>query len=722
MKLLPVLALSFVIGAALREPAAGAVVLATVLAVRPLRRHRTAALALLLGTLLPAAAPGTLLRALPDGAPLVRVTGTVLEGPDLPLGRTAAMTVEVETVGGRPLSGHLLVLIPEDAPETGPGDRVEVTGRLVRPRGASNPGEGDPRQRLATRGVGHLLLVRSPRSIVVRDRTALAPRSLVHSIRAELDARLAALPHRRASAILSCLLLGRRDRVPDEVLEDFRRTGTTHFLAISGLHVGILAGTLWLLLRLVAAPRALAGPAVVIAVVLYAAVTGARPPVVRAALLVVLTVLGMGLRRRPRPLHLLGLAAVAIVATDPGAVGRVGFQLSFTAVLAILHLTRPFEAGLFARWILLEKFSLPRKSPLHLVRRYVRKGVPVSLAAWLGTGPIILVRFGTLSLLVVPANLLVLPFITLLLPAGLLAAATGIDAPAAVLVDGLTGLVRLLAAIPGASHTLPAPALLLLPPYYAALLFAGRRASLGRLAAAALVSGLLALAVSGVLLRRAPAEPRATVLAVGPGLAVTIETPEGGVAVYDVGSRRRRVFERVVLPFLRHRRIRRLDLLVLSHLDTDHVSGAAALLRTLSVGRSRPPGSLRAGDEVEIPGALLEVLWPPPGRPAEGNDGSTVIRLSAGGLTMLLAGDLEEEGLAGLLASGRDVRADVLLLPHHGRPTPLAGALLRAVRPRILVSSDGPGDPLDPCYAGAFRTSESGAITVRPGGRVETFR
>ncbi|MHC4860719.1 MAG: ComEC/Rec2 family competence protein, partial [Planctomycetota bacterium] len=120
--------------------------------------------------------------------------------------------------------------------------------------------------------------------------------------------------------------------------------------------------------------------------------------------------------------------------------------------------------------------------------------------------------------------------------------------------------------------------------------------------------------------------------------------------------------------------------------------------------------------------ADLEVLWPERGATLVGNDTSTVVRVRARGLTALLAGDLEEEGIRGLLRSGRDLRADVLVLPHHGRPTPAAADLLRAVRPRILVSSGGPDDVPDPAYRGAYRTTDRGAVTVRPGARVETFR
>jgi competence protein ComEC len=176
-----------------------------------------------------------------------------------------------------------------------------------------------------------------------------------------------------------------------------------------------------------------------------------------------------------------------------------------------------------------------------------------------------------------------------------------------------------------------------------------------------------------------------------------------------------------VIPFLRSRRIPAVDALVLSHGDIDHVSGAEDLVAALPVGRVHGPGALRRGDRIEVPGARIEVLWPPPGR-GGGNDGSTVLFLRTAGLTALLAGDLEEEGIRGLLTTPGLPRPDVLLLPHHGRPAAGAAALVRRLVPGVLVASNGPADPVDAAYSGVWLTSEHGAIEVRPGPKVTTFR
>jgi competence protein ComEC len=327
-----------------------------------------------------------------------------------------------------------------------------------------------------------------------------------------------------------------------------------------------------------------------------------------------------------------------------------------------------------------------------------------------------------LPLLVVPANLLVFPLIAPLIPLGFLAAATGFVLPASLLVAALTSVVSVIAAVPGSCPTLPPPPTVALVVWYAGLLGLSRLPRIGRLPLALAVAALGALAASGPLLRERPAEPSLTILSVGHGAAVVLTTPEGGVLLYDVGSRRPRVAERVVIPYLLARGISALDALVLSHGDADHVSGAAPLLARMPAGRLSAPGGLRAGDGFSVPGARVEVLWPPAGAPLVGNDTSTVLRIRAAALTALLTGDLEEEGIRGLLRSGADVAADVLVVPHHGRECPASADLLAAVRPLVLVSSDGPEDRLDPVWREAFRTSRDGAITVRPGARVATFR
>ncbi len=725
MHLLPLLAVSLALGLAAGRPGAAFPVLAASLAARRARPARAPALAFLLGALLAAApSPSPLARAFPRGRDLVRIRGTVLEGPDPPRRGSSRLVLAVREVEGVKIPGRVAVLAPAGSPLPSPGARVTVTGRLVPPRGPENPGQLDPRLRLARRGISHLLLLPARTSLRVDARASpLSLRALAHRCRLALEKRLRRSPRRATAAVLQSLLLGRKADLPPRVVDAFRRSGTAHFLAVSGLHVGLVAAGLWLLLRPLLFPRRAAALLVAAAALAYAAVTGLRPPAFRAALLVLGAAAATALGRRPRPFPLLALAALVILALDPAAVFDAGFHLSFTAVIAILLLARRIEDGLFARRKLLARFTVPRERPLplRLLERYAIRMVPVSLAAWLGTAPLVLHYFGTLSLLVLPANLLVFPLVALLLPLGLIAGLTGFLLPAVPLARALVTLVAGLASLPCASVTVPPPPPPALAAFYGLLLLLARRPRIGLRTLALLVPALAGLALSGPLLRRPPASPRLTLVSVGPGLCALVETPEGGILLYDLGSRRPLVFSRAVLPVLRHRGIRRIDALVLSRSGPEHASGVPALLAHLPVRRVYRPGDLRSRDVVPLPGARIDVLWPPPGMPVAGPDASTVLRVRMEGLTILLPGDLRSAGIRALREAGGDLRADVLVLPRRGRPDPASSALREAVRARLLLASDGRGDRLDPAWAGALRTSQRGAVTVTPGPRAECF-
>jgi competence protein ComEC len=726
MSILPSIAAAFAAGLLLGWLPGGVVLLAASLVPGRGRLLRPCGLAFLVGCLSASdPPPSPLARALPEGADLVRATGTVVRGPDLPVDGRTSLLVEVERVGGRSTAGRVRVFFEGEAPDSPPGSSLRVVGRLLPYRRSANPGERDARLEARRRGISHMLPITSRESCrVLGPASPLDPRVWVYRTRRSLDRRLSDLSDARTRSFLACLILGQRQRVDPRLRRAFQRTGTLHFLAISGLHVGILAWLAWLLLRLLPLPdgvRALLVAAVALA---YAGVTGLRPPAARAAILVTVAAVARVLRRRPRALHVLACAALLILGADAATVRQTGFQLSFAAVLSILLLSRPIEEGLFPRDRLLAKFSVPRSAPapVRWLRSYLRASVPVSLAAWLGTAPIILSRFGSLSLLVVPANVVVFPFVFLLVPLGLLTSLTGVPQPAGLLVHGLSSLVGVLSTLPFACVHPPAPPDFAIVLFYGLLLLSARRRRLGRRACGLLLVSLGLLAGSGIAAHRPPSVPRLTVLSVGHGLATVLETPQGGVLIYDVGSLRPGIFPRVVHPFLRHRRIWRADWLVLSHKDADHVSGAEDLLRDLVVGEFRPPGTLAEGDTLEMPGLRAEVLWPPPGFAGSQNNRSVVLRVRTEGLTVLYTGDAEEEAIHGLLGSGRDLTADVLVLPHHGAPQERAADLVRAVHPGVMIASDGSRTRLDPAFAAAFRTSESGAVTVLPGPGVETFR
>lgn len=245
----------------------------------------------------------------------------------------------------------------------------------------------------------------------------------------------------------------------------------------------------------------------------------------------------------------------------------------------------------------------------------------------------------------------------------------------------------------------------------------------------------------------AAGELRLTALAVGAGSCNIVELPDGRTMVIDAGSSTLAdPVGRCIEPFLRRRGITRIDTLILSHANYDHFSAAAdllpryrarqtclapqfladsagnaaaaRLLRTLDA-HGPPPRLLVAGDRLQLgPVTRLDVLWPHQDADVTANESSLVLRLSHAGRSILFTGDIESTAQGHLLEDGVDLRADVLIAPHHGSFEPTTAAFLRAVDPRAVISSNGRSlsrrqrDFDDIVAVPHFRTHPSGAITV----------
>jgi competence protein ComEC len=561
----------------------------------------------------------------------------------------------------------------------------------------------------------------------------------------------------RGRALYAALLAGDPSGLDPRSVEAWRRTGTWHVLVVSGYHIAAAAvAAAWILGRAGAGPRARALGAAGTAAA-YAAATGFGTPALRALVAVALVAFAPLLRRRADPFHALCVAAGVLLAHRPAVLSEPGFQLSFAAVLGLLRLSPAVGTLLFARRRFLRRFPVPA-ADRSLRRRLgdaLERGLPAALGAWAATAPILVHQFGTFSPVTPLANLLIVPLSTALLGIGAALLPLGPVAPAipraageaaAVLLDALVlGLERL----PGAWYAIPPPPAALLAVDAVALAAAALSPTPARLLAAA-----AALAALGSIPLAAPPRPPAPsclVLDVGHGLAVLAD---GGAArvLGDAGGRGPRAGERSVLPALRARGALHLDALLISHEDQDHLSAAREVLESVRVGalvvpegfgagpwavevlasaarEGVPVIAVAAGDRLRLPGLEVEILHPVRGRgpPPTENGGSLVARVRMDGLSALLPGDVEGEALERLLRSGADLRADVLLLPHHG--SPLAGdlaTLAAATGARFLVASSGSAtvrvdrvpSPTAPRF---LATDEEGAILIGPAG-VEEWR
>jgi competence protein ComEC len=619
----------------------------------------------------------------------VWVTGRIASLPVIEERRTRfLLDVDALRHGGmsHPSPGRVRLSWYQRPPDLGAGERWRLKVRLKPPHGFSNPGGFDYEGWLFGRRVRAVGYVRADPG-----NRRLAPGGGLDGLRQRIAERIAqALGDSPRAALIQALAVGERRAMSDHQWEVLTRTGTNHLLAISGLHVGLAAALGFFLGRwgwslagraplLLPAPVAGAVVSLVTAGV-YALLAGLALPTRRALVMVAAVLLALLLRRRVAPSHALALALLAVLALDPFAVTGAGLWLSFGAVALLLYAMggRPLAGGLWWRW---------------------------GRAQWvvaLGLLPLLLAWFGRGTLASPVANLVAIPWVTLGVVPPVLAGAllAPLAEPAAALLFrladlSLAGLWPLLEALADLPHLSwwQAP-----PPTWA--LLAGSAGAFALLAPAGFPGrwlGLLALAPALTLTpaRPPPGSAWLTLLDVGHGLSAVVHT-HAHTLVFDTGPRLGPTFdagEAAVVPYLKSAGVRRVDRLIISHGDNDHIGGMHSLRRALPVAGvltgvpERIPGAVRCrtGQHWTWDGVEFRILHPPPGSGLTGNDGSCVLRVAAGDDEALIAADVEAPAEAMLLASGEDLATDVLVAPHQGSKTSSTPAFVAAVQPDYVL-------------------------------------
>ena len=738
-----------------------------------------------------------------------RLTGEVLSSPTLrppPSGSlqpfeqppSTRLLLEARSIRGTDgdltVSGRVALLVREPLEGLEPGDRVEVLGRLHRPVPPRNPGGVDwPRAR---RREGVLVEMDCARAANVRllDRPA-SGRRLLDRLRRR--ARRAMIEDTfdgdvPGAGMLAALVLGQRSAVDAGLNEAFVRTGTVHYLAVSGGNIAMLASVVWLAGVLLGRPRRQCALAALVVINVYGLLTEPCPSVTRAVVMADALCLGLLLERPASAANLLALAAVILLAASPTSLFAPGFQMSFATVAALVfvgpRLSR-FLADAFWRAIgrgdplLRPAVQLRLATTIWSARRWtaadqgVRGAAAVlgaALPAWAAGSLLSACHFAQFAPWGWLNTLIVLPLVWICLVLGmtktvLTALWDPLGRPAgavlATVTEVLTGTVRLLATLPGSGMAVPAvPAWLIGAAAGVTGLWLARLAlRIPRQACVAAVLGLTAAAGWRLIPGAPSAALEMHVLAVGDGLCTVIRLPDGRTLVYDCGSMPVYDLERWTIgPLLAQQGAGPVEAVILSHANLDHYAALPELVARRGVrtviasghfGLGEPPdglpqrakaAALRAGarwletargQRIAGTGAVsIDVLWPPHPRERllpEPNETSIVLRVSFGGRRILLCGDIEEQAQRELMAR-EDLRADVLVAPHHGRPCATTEAFVQAVNPGWMICSSGPSGASRlaearpqrlPCAV--LNTGEDGAVRVRLAAgsvEVEPFR
>lgn len=697
--------------------------------------------------------------------------------------------LRVRTVRGwESAEGDVNLTVDQPHPELAIGQVVVATGMLQRPMSPTNPGQTDWAEFYRQERVLALLNVPHADAVQIVRRDSAGP---LEYARAKVRSLLADgfTADRKANhALLEALTLGDRDATVRDAQDDFARSGTAHLLAVSGLHV-VLVGALalGLLGRVLGLHPRTATFGAVVVVLLYAAVVVPGTPALRATVLCLAYGVNRLARRRPDGLQLLGLCALGLLIWHPHDLLSVGFQLSFVTVAGIILAGRRV-AEFLASCVEDEHARVARSfrpptgwSAAGLAcRGWLIDVTAMSLVAWAVSLPLVMIHFGMANLWAVATGLLALPLVVIGLAAGLLKvvltlalpSAAGLWATCAVgPIALLRWTVHVLAAVPGAGLPAPPPspwrvaaiyALLALPllPWGWAFVRRWVRCS----PAAGCAVALIPVFFGGPAVTQATDsdDVRVTLLSIGAGQVGVIELPGHRAVLVDDGSSSvPDPLRQCLAPYLRYRGVRRVEAIILSHPDFDHVSAAAETCEAFRPARVIVSPMFRgqayvnttAGvmlDELEklhVPieitsrgqqialgdGAAIDVLWPPAGRRITStNNAGLVLRLTARGRSVLFPADIQVPTERELLQTPDRLRSDVLVAPHHGSAEVSTADFLAAVHPLDVLSSNdrrlskkqkdfdrvAEGVPL-------YRTSRFGAVSVCIGKdgslRIEAF-
>jgi competence protein ComEC len=688
-----------------------------------------------------------------------------------------------------PVVGPLLLFLKEESGPFRAGDRLRFICKLYSPRGFRNPGVFSYERHLAFEQI-HTIGFLSIKSgwVKVGEGTKNPLLRQIERWRDQIRQFIEKQSQPPYSGIFEALVLGEQEKIPDEVKKSFILTGTAHLLAISGDQFGIVALLsfslfIWILKRsefllLSLSVKKWAAGLTIPCIVLYAYIAGGGISVIRAMIMVIVFLVSILFNRERHLLHTLALAAFLILIASPPSLFDVSFQLSFLAVLSILYLLPRILKELKGEGTLFPvKASWKQKGLNYLKLSFLASGVAI-----LGTTPFVTFHFNRVSPIGLITNLLIIPWVGfLIVPLALAASIVSFFFyPLATLLIHINEFFTLIllkvlsffASIPFASFYVSTPTPFEIVLFYFILLSLVnlRRKRWVRYLFIGLCLVLILDLAYWNLKDRFNKGLTLTFLDVGQGDSILVEFPKGKRMLIDGGGSYEDRFDTgksILAPFLWNKKIRKIDYLVLTHPDPDHLKGLNFIAAHFEIGQFWSTG-IRAESESYL--QLEEILSKkkiqrfildekvlplviegvnttflnPPG--TEGlqrmsrnrmwvNNTSLVVRLQFKNVSFLLPGDIGQEAEYRMMREGYSLKSDLLKVPHHGSASSSSPDFLERIKPAYAVLTVGernlghlPNPEVMKRYrrigSRIFRTDRDGAITVITDGEkieIKTF-
>lgn len=640
------------------------------------------------------------------------------------------------------------------------GDIIKASGKLMKLHDYQNPGRIDMVMVNFAQGI-HGQMSAGKYSIELTGQEKNIMSRMAEKIRHLYKSQMETVMPREDSAAIFAMLFGGYGGIKPELLEAFTTTGLIHILSVSGSHITLMAGTANVIGKMLGLSGGLTSILATLIIVVYSLLAGFTTPVIRSAIMGILTVMALSLGREKDARHILSITALGILLIWPLSLFDISFQLSFGATAGLLYIS-PVIGKFFRKY-------LPH---------YVADSLGVTMGAQLTVLPFMAWYFNVISISSLLANLVVAPVVELIIVISLLAGVLVGVIPVLgqfifIVSSLLLGLsyevTRLIARIPGSQVYLPTFCITFWGIYYVLLLifimpkdkrghFSNKICNLwcrvknGRKDRKIIGGGvalLLAVAVISYAIR--PNEMQVHFIDVGQGDAALVITPHGHAFMIDTGGSRQGAYDigaRVDVPYLLHYGVRRLDFIMLTHAHDDHAKGVSGILGKIPVGavmighegqgaylktfgglnpavKTEPMVILKEGTEMNLDGVRIQVLYAPEENKtggSTGNEFSNLIRVSYGKHSFLFTGDLSSEHEGILCSRGTPLESTVLKVGHHGSNTSSSEEFLKAVKPNWSVISVGYGNSfghpkkeilkrLGSCTdSKVLRTDENGAV------------